>query len=311
MPSHDYEPMTLVERLRRRPPLAYALLAVCMLFLATNHIVGRGVHELLPPVGLSFWRWFAAALMLLPFVLPRFRGCVIACRDHAGDLALLGGLIVGSTTVILVALNFTTAINVSLINATQPTITVLFSWLFFGQRLSLAQAAGIALAFLGVAVMLTRGQPAVLISLGMNFGDVLALLAMGGFAAYAVNVRRLPAALTPVEALFGLIVAGTALLLPFYVAESLTYRPMPVTWVAAGAALTLALLVSCLSMLLWNVGNQAVGPNRASIFMNLIPVFGASLAMAFLDETLHWFHLAGLALVGVGIRLVVGRLRRN
>jgi len=300
---------TLVEKLRQRPGVAYLLLTVCMLFLATNHIIGRFVHAEVPPVGLSFWRWLVAAVMLMPFVLPRAAASRRIYRANLGTLTLLGGLIVGSTTIILIALNDTTAINVSLINATQPTLTVLFSWMFFRQRLSARQAMGITIAFIGVAIMLSRGQPQQLVSLGLNFGDVIALLAMAGFAAYAVNVRRLPAELSPVEALFGVIVAGTALLLPFYVIESVFFRPMPVTGLAAIAVVTLALLVSCLAMLLWNIGNQAVGPNRASIFMNLIPVFGAILAVALLDEALHWFHVAGLALVFVGIRLVVGRIR--
>jgi len=300
---------TLVEKLRQRPGVAYLLLTVCMLFLATNHIIGRFVHAEVPPVGLSFWRWLVAAVMLMPFVLPRAAASRRIYRANLGTLTLLGGLIVGSTTIILIALNDTTAINVSLINATQPTLTVLFSWMFFRQRLSARQAMGITIAFIGVAIMLSRGQPQQLVSLGLNFGDVIALLAMAGFAAYAVNVRRLPSELSPVEALFGVIVAGTALLLPFYVIEGVFFRPMPVTGLAAIAVVTLALLVSCLAMLLWNIGNQAVGPNRASIFMNLIPVFGAILAVALLDEALHWFHVAGLALVFVGIRLVVGRMR--
>jgi drug/metabolite transporter (DMT)-like permease len=161
-----------------------------MLFLATNHIIGRFVHGALPPVGLSFWRWLAAAIMLLPFVAPRFGANMAVYRARARDFFLLGGLIVGSTTVILVALNFTTAINISLINATQPTITVLFMWLFFGQRLSAPQATGIALAFIGVAIMLARGRPAALLSLDLNGGDLVALFAMAGFAAYAVNISR-------------------------------------------------------------------------------------------------------------------------
>lgn len=302
---------TLVDTLRRRPALAYLLLVVCMLFLATNHIIGRFVHGTLPPVGLSFWRWLAAAVMLLPFVAPRFVANLAIYRAEARDFFLLGGLIVGSTTVILVALNFTTAINISLINATQPTITVLFMWLFFKQRLSTPQVTGIVLAFAGVAIMLVRGQPEALLALELNGGDLVALFAMTGFAAYAVNIRRLPPSLNPIESLFGVIVAGTVALLPFYAAESVLFQPMPITWLAVGASLALALLVSCLAMLMWNVGNQAVGPSRASVFMNLIPVFGAGMAVGWLDETLQWYHLAGIVLVGIGIVLVVGRAIRG
>jgi drug/metabolite transporter (DMT)-like permease len=100
-------------------------------------------------------------------------------------------------------------------------------------------------------------------------------------------------------------------LLPLYALESLLFRPMPMTWLALGASLSLALLVSCLAMLMWNVGNQAVGPSRASVFMNLIPVFGAGMAVGWLGETLQWFHLAGIVLVGLGIVLVVGRAMRG
>lgn len=299
--------MQLVEQLRQRPALAYLLLVVCMLFLATNHIIGRYVHDTLPPVGLSFWRWLAAAAMLLPFALTRRGSTAAIYRANAGNFLLLGGLIVGSTTIILVALNFTTAINISLINATQPTITVMFMWLFFKQRLSALQAAGIVLAFAGVVVMLARGRPETLLSLEFNGGDLVALFAMTGFAAYAVNIRRLPHNLTPVESLFGVIVAGSVVILPFYALESIFFRPMPVTWLAIVATLALALLVSCLAMLMWNVGNQAVGPSRASVFMNLIPVFGTGMAVTLLGESLHWFHLAGIVLVGLGIVLVVGR----
>ena len=70
-------------------------------------------------------------------MLPRIGTSITVYRENLGNLFLLGGLIVGSTTIILVALNDTTAINVSLINATQPTITVLFSWLFFFYLLNL------------------------------------------------------------------------------------------------------------------------------------------------------------------------------
>jgi drug/metabolite transporter (DMT)-like permease len=82
-------------------------------------------------------------------------------------------------------------------------------------------------------------------------------------------------------------------------------RPMPFTWASVGAVSTLAVFMTVLSMFLWNAGNRAIGPSRAGIFVNLFPVFVAALAIVFLGEELHLYHLAGAACVCLGITLVV------
>ena len=94
-----------------------------MLCYAGNHVIGRSVHGELPPLGLSFWRWLTGAALLFPFLYPGLRAAAPHYREHWRLFAVLGLLMVGSTTLVLVGLNFTTATNTSLINATQPTIT--------------------------------------------------------------------------------------------------------------------------------------------------------------------------------------------
>ena len=151
------------------------MLALTALCLAGNHVIGRTVHADIPPLGLSFWRWMAGALVLEPFVLPALRLRRHLYRAHFGDLALLGFLIVGSTTAVLVALNFTTAINVSLINAFQPVLTVVLAVLFLGDRVSRAGIAGIVLALAGVILMVSNASWARLAGLQFNLGDLTAL----------------------------------------------------------------------------------------------------------------------------------------
>jgi drug/metabolite transporter (DMT)-like permease len=286
---------------------AYAILVLTMLCLSLNHIIGRAVHEQVPPVGLSFWRWLLAAVMLAPLVWRRRQATIAIYRRRWRTFLLLGTLIVGATTVILVALNFTGATNIALINATQPTMTVVLSWLLFRERLSPLQAFGILCAFIGVLAMLSRGESATLLGLDFNVGDVIALAAMGAFAAYAVNLRRLPAELSAPEALLGIILGGCIGLLPFYLAESAWLRPVPVTALSAGAILSLAFLVSFAAMLMWNLGNQIIGPSRASVFINLIPVFGTALAVLLLGEQVRPYHVAGLVLICLGVFLVIRR----
>ena len=282
------------------------MLSLTALCLAANHVIGRTVHEVIPPLGLSFWRWMAGALIILPFVLPVAAARREAYRTHLGDLSLLGFLIVGSTTAILVALNFTTAVNVSLINAFQPVLTVLLAFVFLGENVSRAGFLGIVLALGGVLIMIFKASWARLTGLQFNGGDLIAVVSMLGFSAYALNLRsRLPRSLSPVESLFGIALTGSLMLLPFYLVESALYKPVPIDMRALVVVLVLALLVSVLGNLMWNLGNRLIGPSRAAMFINLIPLFGAILAVVFLDEQIHAYHLVGAIMICAGIWLLV------
>jgi drug/metabolite transporter (DMT)-like permease len=275
--------------------------------LALNHIIGRAVHEAVPPLGLSFWRWFVAAACLFPFVLGNWQDTLNSYRRHWRDFIALGGLIIGATSLILVALRYTTATNVALINATQPAVTVLLSWLIYHVRLERNHILGILISFCGVLVMVCKGRLEPLLMLDFNRGDLLAMLSMFGFAGYAVRYVRTSHGLGPVRTLFGVIVAGCVMLLPFYIAETVWLAPVPVNATSITAILAIALLVSVAAMLMWNKGNTMVGANRASIFMNLVPVFGALMAVSMLGETFELYHLSGMAMICAGVWLVVGR----
>ncbi|MCC7411261.1 MAG: DMT family transporter [Gammaproteobacteria bacterium] len=289
------------------PPAAggYAMLAVAMLFLACNHVIGRGVRADIPPLGLNFWRWLTAALILAPLVLPRIGQSAALFRSHWRDVTLLGVLMTGSTGLIFVALNFTTAVNVSLLNAIQPALTVVLARIFVGEMLSARQGLGVLAAVAGVVVMITKADWNAVTHLQLNSGDLIALASMLGFSVYAINLRRLPLRLGLVEGLFWIIVSGSLALLPFYLLETVLYRPMPFTARAVVVVVILAILVSVSFNLLWNAGNQRVGPARAAVFINLVPLFGAVLAVTFLGEELAVYHLAGAALICSGIWFVI------
>jgi drug/metabolite transporter (DMT)-like permease len=284
---------------------AALLLTLTMLCYAGNHVIGRAVHGELPPLGLSFWRWIFGAAILFPFVAPGLAEAIPRYREHWRLLSLLGLLMIGSTSLVLVGLNFTSATNTSLINATQPTITALLCWIFLQDRLNARQWCGIVIAFTGIGQMILRADWQVLSSLSFNRGDLIVLLAMFGFAAYAINIRRIPREFSAVQSLFAIIIFGLVPLLPFYLAESVMYKPMQFSWHTFLVVMTLALLVSVLGMLMWTRGNQLVGPNRAAVYMNMLPLFGALMAVVFLHETIAVYHLVGGVLIGGGMWLVL------
>lgn len=286
---------------------AYLLITISVFLLALSHVIGRAVHQDVPPVGLSFWRWTVAAACLLPFAMRRWDQTLAALRQSPYDFVLMGCLVVGSTSLLLIALNLTTATNVALMNATQPAITVLLSRIFYGIRLERGRITGVLVSFAGALVMISHGSASRLVQLEFNSGDLIALAGFTGLAGYAVRYSMSRHGLPTSAALFLIVVTGCVFLLPVYVAESLFYRPVEFNVVTVVAVVSIAVLVSVIANLLWNRGNAEVGANHAGVFMNLVPLFGALMGVTFLGESFETYHLVGLILVCAGVWKVIGR----
>jgi drug/metabolite transporter (DMT)-like permease len=97
--------------------------------------------------------------------------------------------------------------------------------------------------------------------------------------------------------------------LPFYLAETLSGRPMPVTWTAVLMVGYIAVVASAMGYTLWNFGVIRIGPKAAGYFGNLYPVFDAMLGIILLGEPLHGYHAVGGAVVLAGILLATLRGR--
>jgi len=294
-----------LESFEPSPLLAYGLIAFATFLWALSVVIGRGVHTEIPPVGLSFWRWGVGALFLLPLVLPDLGAKKQMIRDHWKLIILLGVLQVGSSTCIMLAVNFTTALNSALINGSQPALTAIVAWFLIRDRVTFGQSLGITAGVLGIIIIVIRADLDVILGMQLNQGDGYAVLAIIGWGIYAVLLQRLPRELGVTTTLFLIITTGSLAMLPIYICETLVFRPVPFTADVVGIIVGMAIFISVLSVFLWNAGVRSVGPNRASIFLNLVPVFGAALAVVTLGERLHLFHLAGAVLVCAGISMVI------
>ena len=288
----------------KSPAWAYLLLSIAVLMWSGNFILGRAVHAEIPPVGLAFWRWVAAAAILAPFAAPAaFRHSALRAEWRLLLVLALFG-VVAFNTLVYVGLQTTTAVNGALVNATMPALIVVTGLLLFRDTVSLAQAVGIALSFVGVATIIFRADIALVRALQFTAGDVIVLAATACYAVYVVLWPRRPARLDPYGTLLVLFVAGAAILAPFYAWESLVAgRTVPLTWTAAGAVLYVAAGASVLAWICYNRGIELVGPGQAGMFINLNPVFASILAVILLGEPFRVYHAAGMALVFAGIWL--------
>ena len=290
--------------MRSANPLAYSLMACAALLWAGNIVLSRAASVSVPPVGLSFWRWAVAFAIFLPFVLPLVRKQWPVLRREWRLLAILGLLGVAVFhTFLYIAVNTTTAINVSLIYAATPALVPLLARLVLSDRIGTRQAAGIVLSSLGIAIVVTRADWDALRALQFTTGDLWMIAAVIGWSLYSVLVKRRPADLHPNAMLAGMMGCGLLMILPFYLWEALTARTMPLDWNTTWVVGYVAIFASIIAYLCYNRGIELVGPSRAALTAHMLPVFAAILAVIFLGETLHLYHLAGAAAVVIGIVL--------
>lgn len=287
--------------------LAYPLMACAALIWAGNIVIGRAASVAVPPVGLSFWRWTVAFVLFLPFVAPLIRRQWPVLRREWRLVLLLGltGVAVFHTF-LYIAVNTTTAINAALIYAATPALVPLLARPILGDRLGLRQGAGIVLSMLGILIVVTRADWAVIGTLRFTEGDIWMIAAVVAWSFYSVLVKRRPADLHPNAMLAGMMAAGIAMTLPFYLWESATARAMPVTATAFWTVGYVAVFASILAYICYNKGIELVGPSRAAMTAHMLPVFAALFALIFLGEALHLFHLAGAVAVLLGIVLTSG-----
>lgn len=284
------------------PASPYLLLTLAPLLWAGNWIVGRAFASDIPPMAMTFFRWFFAVLILAPFAWRHVRRDWPVVRRHWKPMVLLGAIGVGTHNALAyLGLNYTTATNGVILNSFIPVMIIAMSWIFLRERLSPLQLAGVGVSLAGVLAILSQGSVAALASFRLNGGDLLVILSMAMWSAYTIGLRWRPAGLHMLTFLFVLMVIGDLAVLPLFVAELAFGRHMAVTAANLGALVSVALFSSVLAYIFWNRGVELVGANVAGLFVHLMPVFGVVMAWLFLGERLAPFHVAGIALILTGI----------
>ncbi len=291
-------------QLVRVDAMAYFLLVLTVLFWSGNFVLGRGVHDLIPPVALSFWRWTIALVIILPFTAQKVINSLPAIKKNwKFFLGLSIPSVTCFNTFIYLALQTSTAINTVLINSMMPIFIVLISWVTFRDRLTLVQTIGVLISLLGLTWLITKGDPRILRSIQFSRGDLWTLAAGISWALYSVLLRKRPQNIKPDVFLTCLISFGLVLIIPIYLWELQTGANVALSWPVVGSIVYVAVFPSVVAYLFWNRAVGIVGANKAGIFIHLMPVFGTILSIIFLGERLLGYHIPGIALIFIGIVL--------
>lgn len=293
--------------------IAYGLLALSPLFMATNVVIGRAAMEVMPPMGLAFWRWLLAFAILVPLGWVGLRQHwrqLVAHWPRVLLLGILGMLVAGGF--VYTGLETTTATNAGLIYAISPIVIVVATWAGRGEPIAIHQSFGIAIAVIGVITILTKGAPSALLDLDLTIGDLWVLAAATAWGVYSVVIKH-PGLAMPTLSLFAAIAgAGVVVIAPFYAVETIVFdRPVVPSVSVVLSVAGVALVSSIAAFGTYQKGIAVIGPGRAGPFMYLMPAWAAVMAMLFLGEQFRTFHAIGFALIIPGVALATWPGRRK
>jgi len=284
-------------------PATIALLVIPPMLWAGNAIVGRLIHELVPPITLNFIRWALAFLILLPMAARIYRRDSIFWRNWR-RYTVLGLLGVGLYNALqYLALQSSTPINVTLVAASMPVWMLIVGSLFFQAKVTRWQIAGALLSIAGVLIVLSRGELAQLLAMRLVPGDVFIIIATIAWSLFSWlltrgddgDLRNHWADFLLAQVSFGVLWSGV-----FSAAEWSFTKPA-IHWSPAlvAALVFVAIGPAIIAFRCWGLGVQRAGPNIAAFFSNLTPLFAALMSSAFLGELPHVFHaIAFMCIVG-------------
>lgn len=282
---------------------AWTLLFLTNLFWAGNIVIARAVAGRVPPVALAYWRWTAAFVVGLGVAWPHLKRDWPTLLRHWPMLLLLAATGIATyNTMAYVGLQYTTALNALLLQSAMPVIVLLWDFGLFGARPSLWQILGVVLSLLGVAAIITQLSFAALRHISLNVGDLWILGAVVVYALYTPLLRRRPI-VHPLSLLVTMMGIGSCMMLPFYLAERASGAMIEGGLPSYAAMAYTAVLPSFVAYMFFNRGVELIGPGRAGQSAHLMPVLGAILAVLFLGERFHLYHVIGIALIGAGILL--------
>ncbi|NHQ86051.1 DMT family transporter [Iodobacter sp. HSC-16F04] len=279
-------------------PILFPLLAV--MIWATNTVVSKAAAGVLDPAAISFYRWFLAALVLTPFCLKAVWQQRLAIRPYLGKflvLALLGMVLF--QCIAYYAAHSTTATNMGVITSLVPLSSLLLNAFITKTKPGAAAAMGIFCSFCGVLYLLGEGHPASLLLSGVNHGDALMLIGTVAYALYGILLRRWALPFSHWHNLYIQIVLAVVILIPV----AFSAQTMAIPEQGTGLVLFAGIASSLIAAYCWMQGVHRLGADRTAVFMNLLPLFTALIAMFSLGEKIQGYHLLGGGLVLSGVVL--------
>ena len=283
-----------------------AIYLVCAtLFWAGNFIVGKtaSINEI-PPISLNFYRWLIAWLILLPFTFRELIKKKNYILNNIGFFIVLGITAVTIfNSALFYSLKFTQVISGVLMISTVPVMIIFISSLLKIEKTNFFQIIGVGLSLTGVLFIITKADIGLLKNLDFNRGDLIMIIAMLSWATYSALLKKKKYELSQISLLQVVISFGVIFLIPLYFIDMNMGNSIKLEKPFFLTLTYVVLFPGLASFFFWIKGVALIGANRSGVFLHLMPIFGAVMAMIIFDEKFMFYHLLGAVFILMGIIL--------
>ena len=285
--------------------LAYFILILTTIFWSGNFIVGKAASMFqIPPFSLNFYRWFFAGLILLPFTYKEIINNKKYILDNLGFFIILGiTSITIFNSIVYYSLYYTQVISGILMISTIPVWIIFISSILKIEKTNIFQIIGVILSLTGVIFIITKADLNLIKNLNFNKGDLSMVVAMFSWAIYSALLKSKKYQISQMSLLEVVIICGLVFLIPIYIIEMNMGNP-----IILGKPFYLILgyvviFPGLAAFFFWIKGISIIGANRAGIFLHLMPIMGAIMAMLIFDEKFMFYHIWGAIFIIAGITL--------
>ena len=285
--------------------LAYLLLTFSVLFWAGNFIVGKFATLFeIPPLTLNVLRWLSVWVILTPFTYKEIYNNLHYVKKNWIIISFMGLITISTfNSVVYFALNHTQVINAVLVLAAIPAATIALSSLMNIEKTNIFQLFGLLLSILGIGSIISNGDVQKIISLNFNKGDVWMLVCVITWSLYSTLLKKNKFKFSQFTLIQLMVSAGLVFLIPQLFYEKSIGLEVNFNKAFFIILFYVVVFPAIAAYYCWQKGVEIIGPNRASMFIQLMPLFSAVMAIIIFKEKFQLYHFVGAAFIVSGIYL--------
>ena len=285
--------------------IAYIFLTFAALFWSGNFIIGKFATLFeVPPLTLNFLRWVMVWFILIPFTIKEIVAKKNYIKENFFTIGIMGILSISTfNSVVYLALNFTQVINAVLMLAAIPPMIIIFSSFMKIEKTNIFQLSGLFLSIFGVTTIISNADIQKIISLSFNKGDIWMLVCVLSWSLYSTLLKKNKFQLSQFSLIQIMVTVGLIFLVPQFLYEKSIGLDMKINKASILILFYVVIFPAIAAYYCWQKAIELIGPNRSSMFIQLMPLFSAIMAIIIFKEKFQLFHFIGASFIISGIYL--------
>ena len=280
-------------------------MVVASLCWSGNFIIGKFATLFeIPPLSLNVFRWISVWFILIPFTYKEIYKNRNYIKKNFLVISFMGIITISTfNSVVYFALNYTQVINAVLVLAAIPALTIILSSLMKIEKTNVFQIFGLILSIIGIGAIISNGELQRIISLNFNKGDLWMLVCVLSWSLYSTLLKKYKLQISQFSLIQLMVSVGILFLIPQYFYEQSIGLDVNFNKAFFFILFYVVVFPAIAAYYCWQKGVEMIGPNRASMFIQLMPLFSAGMAIIIFSEKFELYHLAGAAFIVSGIFL--------